>query len=187
MPQPATELPTHLIDLRARGLRKPLRFDLAPGPEGRAAVAADLDLIDLPAFRFTGLVKPAGKDVVLESVLTATVVQPCAVTLAPVTTRIDEAVTRRYVADWVEPEGDEVEVPEDVTVEPLPQAIDVGAVAIEALALALPLYPRAPGAELGEAVFAPPGVAPLRAEDLRPFAGLAALKDRLTSPDGGTE
>lgn len=187
MPETAATLPSHRIDLRARGLRKPLRFDLVPDPSGRQAVAGDLDLLDLPEMRFSGVVRPAGKDVVLEAVLTATVVQPCSVTLDPVTTRIDEAVSRRYVADWVEPEGDEVEVPEDVTVEPLPQAIDVAEVAIEALALALPLYPRAPGADLGEAVFAPPGVAPLRAEDMRPFAGLAALKDRLAPPGDDTE
>lgn len=179
--------PGHRIDLRARGMRKLVRFDLSPDAGERAAVAADLDILDLPLFRFAGTVKPAGKDVVLEGVLTATVVQPCSVTLVPVTTHIAEPVTRRYVADWVEPEGDEVEIPEDVTVEPLPQAIDLAEVAVEALALALPLYPRAPGADLGEAVFAPPGVAPLRAEDLRPFAGLAALKDSLTPPEDATE
>lgn len=187
MAESETGRPSHRIDLRARGLRKPVRFDLTPDSNARATLAADLDLLQLPAFRFAGVVKPTGKDVLLEGVLNATVVQPCSVTLVPVTTRIDEAVTRRFVADWVEPEGDEVEVPEDVTVEPLPQAIDVAEVAIEALALALPLYPRAPGADLGEAVFAPPGVAPLRAEDVRPFAGLAALKGRLTPPEDGTE
>ena len=187
MVEHALGLPVHRIDLRARGLRKPVRFDLLPDAGARAAVAEVLDLIDLPALRLVGMVKPAGKDVVLEAVLTATVVQPCSVTLVPVTTRIDEPVTRRFVADWVEPQGDEVEVPEDVTVEPLPQAIDVGEVAVEALALALPLYPRAPGAALGEAVFAPPGVAPLRDEDLRPFAGLAALKDRLAPPGEGSD
>jgi hypothetical protein len=53
------------------------------------------------------------------------------------------------------------------------------AVLAEALALALPDYPRAPGAELGQAVFAEPGIEPLRDEALRPFAGLAAFKDRL--------
>jgi len=187
MPDIATGLPSHRIDLRARGLRKPVRFDLSPDTAARAAVAGELDLLGLPALRFVGMVKPSGKDVVLEGVLTATVVQPCSVTLNPVTTRIDEAVTRRYVADWVEPEGDEVEVPEDVTVDPLPQTIDVAEVAVEALALSLPLYPRSPGADLGEAVFAPPGVTPLKAEDVRPFAGLAALKDRLAQRDEGSD
>ena len=44
-----------------------------------------------------------------------------------------------------------------------------------ALALALPLYPRAAGVELGEAVFTEPGLAPLREGDLKPFAALAGL------------
>lgn len=179
----ADDLPAERIPLRAAGLRKPVRFDLVPGEDALRRIAAHLDLLSLPVLRLQGALSPSGKaDVVLEARLTARAVQACAVTLAPVTTSIDEVVTRRYVRDWVEPEGDEVELPEDVTVEPLPAAVDVAAVAIEALALALPLYPRAPGAELGEVVFAPPGVAPLRAEDLRPFAGLAGLKTRLAPP-----
>jgi len=54
--------------------------------------------------------------------------------------------------------------------------IDPAAVMIEALALAMPLYPRAEGADLGEAVHAEPGVTPMRDADARPFAG---LRDRL--------
>jgi uncharacterized metal-binding protein YceD (DUF177 family) len=61
--------------------------------------------------------------------------------------------------------------------------IDVAALGIEALALALPLYPRAPGAAFGEAVFAAPGVAPLTSESLRPFAGLASLAEKLKKPE----
>ena len=45
----------------------------------------------------------------------------------------------------------------------------------EALSLALPLYPRAPGAELGAQVFAPPGAEPLTDDVIKPFAGLAGL------------
>jgi len=45
----------------------------------------------------------------------------------------------------------------------------------EALALALPLYPRAPDADLGEAVFTTPGQAPMTHEAAKPFAGLADL------------
>jgi uncharacterized metal-binding protein YceD (DUF177 family) len=70
--------------------------------------------------------------------------------------RIDETVRRRYLADYAEPEGEEVEVPEDDSAEPMPEAIDLAEVLREALALALPPWPRAPGAELGEAVFAAP-------------------------------
>lgn len=166
--------------------RKPTRFDLRPDRAARAAMAAALGLISLPAFRLKGEIVPQGaRDFTLQARLEAEAVQPCSVTLAPVPVTLREEVLRRYVADWQEPEGVEVEMPEDDSAEPLPEVIDLGTVAEEALALALPLYPRAPGAELGEAVFAPPGAEPIREADLKPFASLAALKDKLGG--GGTE
>ena len=165
--------------------KRAFAFDLVPGAEERAAVAKALGLLDLPALRFAGELRPVGrKDLALEARLVADAVQPCSVTLAPVPAHVEETVARRYLSDWVEPEGDEVEMPEDETAEPLPDVIDLGVVAMEALALALPLYPRAEGVDLGEAVFGPPGTAPLRDEDLRPFSGLAALKDKLAKPEG---
>ncbi len=165
--------------------RKPTHFAIKPNAATQALVAALLGISEVRGFSFKGEIRAAGRhDFVLEARLVATVVQPCSITLAPVTTAIDEPVTRRYLAEYAAPEGDEVEMPEDDTSEQLPEVIDAGAVAVEALALALPLYPRAPGAELGELAVAPPGAAPLRNEDLRPFAGLSALKDKLT---GGGE
>ena len=156
--------------------RRQTTVTFAPDGAARAAIAQALDLTELPAFKLTGEIAPAGKhDLSLIARITARVVQPCSVTLAPVETRIDDAVTRRYLADFDLPEGTEIEMPDDDTSDPLTDSIDVAAVAIEALALALPLYPRAPGADLGEAVFAAPGAAPLRDADLRPFAGLASL------------
>lgn len=156
--------------------RKHTAVVFAPDATARAAIAATLDLISLHAFRMTGEICPAGKhDLVLTARIMARMVQPCSVTLAPVETRIDEAVLRRYLTDFAEPEGSEVEMAEDDTTDPMTDSIDAAAVAIEALALALPLYPRSAGADLGEAVFAPPGAAPLRDADLRPFARLAGL------------
>lgn len=180
-----TALPfSHPVRSAALPGKRAFAFDLVPGPDERAAIAAALGLLELPALRFSGELRPVGrKDVALEARLVAAAVQPCSVTLAPVPARVDEVVARRYLADWVEPEGDEIEMPEDDSTEPLPDVIDLGAVAVEALALALPMYPRAAGVDLGEAVFGPPGTAPLRDEDLRPFSGLAALKDKLGKPD----
>ncbi|MBA4350872.1 MAG: hypothetical protein C0427_06445 [Rhodobacter sp.] len=178
----------HPLRSGALSPRKPTRFDLRPEATAREAIAASLDLLDLPAFRFRGELRPTGRnDYVLEAELTASVVQPCSVTLAPVPATITETIRRSYLSNWQEPEGDEVEMPEDDTQEPLPEVIDLGAVAIEALALSLPLYPRAPDVALGEAVFAPPGTEPLREADLKPFAGLAALRDRLAATDEGPE
>ena len=107
------------------------------------------------------------------------------VTLAPVRARIDEAVRRRFVAGLGAPEGDEVEIPEDDSLEPMPDVIDLAEIAAEALALALPEYPRAPGAEFGSAAVAPDGVAPLSDADLKPFAGLAGLVGLTPPKDGG--
>lgn len=177
---------SHPLRVAALSNRKPVRFDLKPDEATREAMAATLDITAVPAFRFKGELRPVGRqDFVLEGELEATVEQPCSVTLVPVITKLKETVLRRYDADFAFPEGDEVEMPEDDSVEPLPDVIDVGVVATEALALALPLYPRAEGAELGEAVFTAPGEAPLRDGDLKPFAGLAALKDRLGGGNSG--
>lgn len=169
-------------------------FDLAPDAAARAALAEDLELIGLRKLRLTGRLIPEGaRDWRLEAKLGATVVQPCVVSAEPVTTRIDEPVTRRYLAEMPIPEAEEIEMPEDDTAEPLPTIIDLSEVMAEALALALPLYPRSPGAALQDAVFAPPGVAPLTDEQAKPLAGLAALRDRLSDgagddgPDGETE
>lgn len=165
--------------------RSAVPFDLKPGVALRAAIAQTLGLIELPKFRFKGEIRPLGRsDFELVAQLTADVVQPCSVTLVPVPAHLSEQVERRYLADFALPQEPEAEIPEDDAAEPLPSVIDAGAVAIEALALALPLYPRAEGVELGEAVFAPPGAEPLRDADLRPFAGLGALKSRLDGEGG---
>jgi uncharacterized metal-binding protein YceD (DUF177 family) len=167
---------SHPVRTAGLSTRTATPFDLRPNGPERAGLAAYLDILAIPEMRFRGTITPTGRrDLVLDGELTARVVQPCVVTLEPVTTRLTERVERRYVEDFVLPEGDEVEMPEDDGIEPLPQAIDLGAVATEALALALPLYPRAPGAALGETVHAADGVVPLRDADLRPFAGLAGL------------
>jgi uncharacterized metal-binding protein YceD (DUF177 family) len=161
----------------------PFRYE----PDGGelAAISADLDLSALRKVRLEGELRPRGKrDWDLHAHLGATVVQPCVVTLAPVTTRIEEEVQRRFRADLPEPPpGAEVEMPEDDALEPLPETLDLQRVLTEALALAVPEYPRAEGAELGEAVFTQPGEAPLTDEAAKPFAGLAHLRDRLKPED----
>lgn len=179
-PEGLPSMPFRSAQLSAR---KPTRFAFRPDAEGRRAIADALGLIDLPALSFEGELRPSGRsDFTLEAQLVARAVQPCSVTLAPVPARIDEPVRRRYETDHHTPTTEEAEMVDDET-DPLPEVVDVAAIAAEALALALPLYPRAPGAELGEAVFAAPGVAPLVADDLKPFAGLAGLAEKLKKPD----
>ncbi|MFN3577037.1 MAG: YceD family protein [Tabrizicola sp.] len=172
------------VRFRTGGLspRKPTRFRFQPEVSARTALARDLDLLALHALELVGEIRPVGRDeLVLEARLTARADQACGVTLAPVPAVIDEPVRRRYVAGLAMPEGDEVEMPEDDTTEPMPEVIDLAGIAAEALALALPLYPRAPGAAFGQALHAQDGVTPLSDADLKPFAGLRDLAAKLAT------
>lgn len=167
---------SHLIRVAHLNPRKPAELTLTPDDAERARIAEALDLIELPGASLSVRIAAAGYDAwELTGDLSATVVQPCVVTLAPVGTKIREQVRRVYSPHAAQPEPDangaEIEMPDD-EVEPLGQSIDVGAVMVEALSLALPLYPRAEGAEL-------PSDEPDEDEDTqRPFAGLAALLGR---------
>ena len=147
-------------------------FDLAPDADQRAALARELDLLDLPALRMTGAIRAEGKDDWrLTAHLAARVVQPCVVTLAPVETAIEDEVRILYSPHAPAPDEDEAEMPDDET-EPLGATIDLAAVMAEALSLALPLYPRAPDATFDEGEAAPDP------DRQQPFAGLADLLKR---------
>ena len=173
----------HAFPVTALPQNRPQPFDIVPDEGARAALAQELGLSALRKLRFTGDIRSSGKrDWVLSGQLGATVVQPCVQTLEPVTTRIDVPVERRYLAGWTPTEepGAETEMPEDVSTEPVPATIDAWTVMAEDLAIAVPDYPRAEDAPpLGEMVVTEPGRAPLRDEDTKTFAGLAALKDKL--------
>lgn len=176
-PEPTAPLPWSK-PLRVAELpgRKPTRFDIAPDTATAAAIAQWADISALNALRLTGEIAPLGRrDFELRARFEAEVVQPCAITLAPVTAKLSEEISRTYIAGMEMPTGDETEMPEDDSAEPLPDVIDLAAVALEALELALPMFPRADGAELGETIATEPGIAPMRDEDTRPFANLADL------------
>lgn len=164
--------------------QKPTRFALRPDAEAQKAWAEALGLDALRKLSFEGAVRPEGKrDWILEAKLGATIEQPCTVTLAPVRTRIDVPVTRRFLSDFTTPDTPEVEMPEDETIEALGAWIDLQAVMIEALSLEIPPYPRADGANFESAQFAEDGTAPLTDEAMRPFAGLAALREQMKDHD----
>jgi hypothetical protein len=154
--------------------RRPIAIDTAPGPAGARAIADALGLLALEHPRLAGTLRPEGvADWRLDARLTGTATQACVVSLAPVVTRIDAPVTRRFVVDWSDPgPGERRMEPDDDTAEPLGRAIDPGAILVEELSLALPDHPRAPGAR-----FEDPAPDPGRQ---RPFAGL----DRRLDDDG---
>ena len=181
------ERPTHLIRFADLPNRKRTHFTLEPSAEQRAALAADIDVPQIRKLKFDGALIPMGKrDWRVEATLGATVQQDCVVTLDPVTTRIDEDVTRTFVASFELPEAEEIEISEDDDSDPLPATLDLYDVALEALTLALPAYPRKDGAVTGtdgRAMFTEPGKDVMTDEDARPFAGLGALRDALANKD----
>lgn len=177
IPDAALSLPFRVATLSPR---KPTRFDIVATPAQRKALAQELGLSRVDNLTFKGEIRPSGKnDYVVVADLKARIEQPCSISLQPVKTDISEAVHLTFLADYVVPDGDEVEMAADETIDALPEVIDAGQVATEALVLAIPLYPRAPGVALGETSFTEPGRKPLDDADLKPFAGLAGLKARL--------
>ena len=185
MPSASADLPSRVLRLSDLRNRSETEFSLTPTAEERVAVAEALGVQAVRKLTFAGRIAPQGEaDWRLTADLGATAVQACVATLEPVTTRIDEPVTRTYARDFAFPEGGaETEMPEDDTLEPLPATIDLGTVMIEALSLALPAFPRADGAEVGQVLAAGDGIEPLTDEATKPFAGLSALRDRMGKDD----
>ncbi len=179
---------THPLRVARLSSKVATTFDLAPDATLRAALAKDLGISAIKKLSFRGTLMPVGRhDFTLHARVIAQVVQPCVVSLQPVVTDLADDVVRRFVRDFTEPTADEAEVPGDDTVEALPEVIDIGTVAGEALALLLPEYPRAAGA-----VFVPLHDATARGDAdasarPKPFAGLAELAARmaLKTPETG--
>ena len=160
------------------------RFALRPDRPVLEQIARDLGLSGLRKVTFEGhITAQARADWQLSGKLGATVTQPCVITLEPVTTRLEVDTNRLFLKDYQAPEEQELEMPDDETVEPLGTWIDPFAVMIEALTLALPEYPRKEDASLGQMIYAEPGTAAMTDEDARPFAGLALLKSKLDKGD----
>lgn len=180
--KPVLHHPIRLSDLSQR---KSTAVRLVPDAGQLEALADRLGVDALRKVRLDAeLVPGPGRDWTLSGHLGATIVQPCRVTTEPVTTRIDESVARRYVADWAEPEAEEIEMPEDDATEPLPETLDLGLVLEEALALSIPPFPRAENAEEIDLTAAPPGATPFAEDErVKPFAGLAAFRARMTDED----
>ncbi|WOI54933.1 DUF177 domain-containing protein [Palleronia sp. LCG004] len=160
--------------LSALSRTRPHEFEIVPDQSALSALAGELDLSALRKLRLTGELVPEGRsDWRLEAMLGATLVQPCGVTLEPVTTRVDEPVRRRYV-EGLDRDAlpSEQEMPEDDSVEALPDTLDLEAVMHEALILAVPPFPRAPGAEALDMAVTEPGSTPMTDDDAKPLAGL---------------
>ena len=176
----------HVLDVATLSRARETRFDLQPDSGVRKKIAAFLGIEKLDQMRFKGQLAPRRKtEWRLEGRLTASLEQACVVTLGPVPVTIDETIVRELLPLPADSELDEidVELDEDDGPDYFEDQIDVGAIALEQVALALDPYPRVDDAALDAVQFAAPGVAPLTDADLKPFAKLADLKEKLSRSD----
>ncbi|MCP5088838.1 MAG: DUF177 domain-containing protein [Rhodobacteraceae bacterium] len=157
------------------------RFDLEFDKKLLAEAKKSLDLLKISKVRIVGDIRPEGRNNwMLTAEVGATITQSCVVSLKPVKTRLDEFAERHFIADWHEPESDtEIEMDNNDTHEPLGEFIDLEQIALEVIVLNMPVYPRAKDALLITGQFSAPGIAPLTDEDVKPFASLAGLKEKL--------
>ena len=156
-------------------------IDINPAKSALTGLAESLGVPAVRKLRVRGTIERTGPGtVVLTGEVGATVEQTCVVTLEPVTSRIDEPFRRNFEADLPTVEDDyQLRENEDVDIDRLGPEINLTEIVVETLALALPPYPRADGADFAPTQFAAPGVEPMTDEAARPFAALSALKEKL--------
>lgn len=158
------------------------RYDLAAKSDEAAALAHYLDLLALESLAGEFALRRVGKDrIEVEGRLRAALTQACVLTLAPIAARI-ETKFRRLFSEATAPraeDGPEIDLAFDSEDPPeaLPEGgIDLGAILIEELILALDPYPKAPGAEWLGAADADIG-ATAEAETSHPFDILKKSKE----------
>ena len=165
--------------------QKPQPFDLQANETDCALMATALSVNGLRKLRLTGTLSATGPlEWVLQGTLGATVQQECVVTLAPVVTRIDTKILRRFVPQdqlipWEAGEEAELISNPDDSLEPLPESFELMEILQEALALEIPEYPRAAGAALGSVKSSPAGKTAVPEDPPKPFAELAALRAKM--------
>ena len=164
---------------------KTFEFKLTLSKEQNLQLIKRLDLLSLKKVSFMGNLSPLAEDRwVLEAKLRATVKQKCVITLKPVQTIVSETVNRTFAPLDVQ-KGSEIiddgasPVFFDDTLQEFNDTIDLLEIIFEELTLILPLYPKCDGVKSGPYTITEPGKNPLTEENLKPFAQLSKLKDKL--------
>jgi uncharacterized metal-binding protein YceD (DUF177 family) len=157
-------------------------FDLTPDRAARDAIARLAEVVDLPRLEATFDVAHHGRGGLrVVGHVSATVGQVCVVTVEPIESEIDEPIDLVFLPAAASlpagQEDGEIEVPAEDEPEVLVnETVDLGAIATEFLVLGVDPYPRKP-----DAIFEAPAAGDSSA---RPFAALAALKDKKSHGEG---
>jgi uncharacterized metal-binding protein YceD (DUF177 family) len=158
---------------------RPVSLELAAGEADLAAIARHLGVASLEALTARYALSRNGERVKLDGEIRARLHQSCVVTLQPfpvaltVPVKLDFAPEAEAAAAAARADDEEIDIEVLLNEEDPPEPIvdghiDLGAVTLEFLALALDPYPRKPGASFAEP-------APEETAE-SPFAALARLK-----------
>ncbi len=155
--------------------RGPVRLNLEPDADQRAAIARRLGLKGLPRLTADVTVKPWLDGVEVTGRFKGVVEQVCGLTLEPFEQPVEGEIDVRAVPatspNAGTAEGDELELDPDAADAPdvlETDAVDVAGYVVEHLALEIDPFPRKPGATFD---YSPPEA------ETSPFAALAKLKD----------
>ena len=165
---------------------KPFDFNLALSNQKVAELIKRLDLLSIKKVSLVGKLSPLSiNEWSLKAELRATVKQKCVISFKPVKTIVCETINRTFSPSAlqntfeVDDDGSSPVIFDD-TLQELNEYIDLAEIIFEELILILPLYPKIEGAELGSYSVTEPGANPLNEENIKPFAKLSELKDKLS-------
>ena len=166
---------------------KQFEFNLILSNKRISDLVKRLDVLKIKKLSFLGTLSSISlNEWKLKAELRATVKQRCVVSSEPVQTTIHEKISRTFSPlasqNSSEPDDDGISpVIFDDTLQELNDHIDLAEIIFEELTLILPNYPKIEGAELGYYSVTEPGAKPLTEENIKPFAQLSKLKDKLSN------
>ena len=165
---------------------KPFGFHLRLSNQKVSELIKRLDVLNIKKVSLVGSLSPLSIDEwSLKAVLKATVKQKCVISLKPVQTVVNDTISRTFSAlalhnNYESDDDGASPVIFDDSLHQLNNEIDLAEIIFEELTLILPLYPKIEGAELGSYSVTEPGAKPLNEENIKPFAQLSELKDKLS-------
>ena len=165
---------------------KPFEFKLMLSNQKISDLIERLDLLNIKKVSLVGILYPLSlNEWSLKAELRATVKQKCVISFRPVKTIVRVPINRIFspsaLQNTIEVDDDGTSpVIFDDTLHELNDEIDLAEIIFEELTLILPLYPKTEGAELGYYSVTEPGAKPLTEENIKPFAQLSELKDKLS-------
>ena len=166
---------------------KPFDFHLLLSNQKVSELVKRLDLLSIKKVSLVGKLSPLSINKwSLKAELRATVKQKCVISFKPVQTIVCEPISRTFsssaLQNTFEADDDGISpVIFDDTLQELNDHIDLAEIIFEELTLILPNYPKIEGAELGYYSVTEPGAKPLTDENIKPFAQLSELKDKLSN------